>query len=45
MNVVFWLLVVVTLVLLWFSLSPWFDRIGAFFINLLNDVKDGIRKK
>lgn len=40
-NIVFWILVIATLVLAWLSMSPFFERIGQFFMELFNDAKDG----
>lgn len=45
MNIVFWLLVVVGLVLFWFCLSFAFGGIGAFGLKLFNDAKDEITGK
>lgn len=44
MNVVFWLLVVVALVLLWFILAFTFKPIGGFFIRLWNDAVDAMEE-
>lgn len=42
MNIVFWLLVVVVLVLVWFCLSFAFKGIGGIGMKLFNDAKDEI---
>ena len=42
MNVVFWLLVVIALVLLWFVLAFTFKPIGSFFTRLWNDALDAM---
>lgn len=42
MNVVFWLVVVVVLVLAWFCLSFAFKGIGSVFLHLYNDAKKEI---
>lgn len=42
MNIVFWLLVVVTLVICWFLLSFTFKGIGSWVLTLFNDAKRGI---
>ena len=39
MNIVFWLIVIVALVLLWFCLSFAFKGIGAFSLRIYNDAK------
>lgn len=39
MNIVFWLIVIVALVLLWFCLSFAFKGIGAFGLRIYNDAK------
>lgn len=43
MNIVFWLLVVITLVLVWFLMSFAFKGIGGFFLTLFNDAKKEIQ--
>ena len=45
MNIVFWLLIIIGLVLLWFCLSFAFNGIGAIFLKLFNDAKDEITGK
>lgn len=42
MNIVFWLIVIVALVLLWFCLSFAFKGIGAFSLRIYNDAKKEI---
>lgn len=42
MNIVFWLIVIVALVLLWFCLSFAFKGIGAFGLRIYNDAKKEI---
>lgn len=42
MNVVFWLLVILALVLLWFCMSFAFRGIGRFALRLFNDAKNEI---
>lgn len=42
MNIVFWLLVVIVLVLVWFCLSFAFKGIGGIGMKLFNDAKDEI---
>lgn len=42
MNIVFWLLVIVGLVLLWFCLSFAFKGIGGIALKLFNDAKEEI---
>lgn len=42
MNIVFWLIVVVTLVLLWFCLSFAFKGIGEFGWKIFHDAKKEI---
>lgn len=39
MNVVFWFLVIVALVLIWFCLSFAFKGIGSIGLRLFNDAK------
>ena len=39
MNIVFWLLVIIVLVLVWFCLSFAFKDIGGWFLDLFNDAK------
>lgn len=39
MNVVFWFLVIVALVLIWFCLSFAFKGIGSISLRLFNDAK------
>ena len=43
MNIVFWLIVIVALVLLWFCLSFAFKGIGAFGLRIYNDAKGNLR--
>lgn len=42
MNIVFWLLVVIVLVLVWFCLSFAFKGIGGIGLRLFNDAKKEI---
>ena len=42
MNIVFWLLVVLALVLVWFCLSFAFQGIGSIGLRLFNDAKKEI---
>lgn len=42
MNIVFWLLVVVALVLVWFCLSFAFKGLGGIGMKLFNGAKDEI---
>ena len=42
MNIVFWLLVIVGLILLWFCLSFAFKGIGGIALKLFNDAKEEI---
>ena len=42
MNIVFWLLVVLALVLVWFCLSFSFQGIGSIGLRLFNDAKKEI---
>lgn len=42
MNIVFWLIVVVSLVLLWFCLSFAFKSIGEFGWKIFNDARKEI---
>jgi hypothetical protein len=44
-NIVFWLIVIVALVLLWFCLSFAFKGIGAFSLRIYNDAKKEISEK
>ena len=39
MNIVFWLLVIIVLVLVWFCLSFAFKDIGGWVLDLFNDAK------
>lgn len=43
MNIVFWLLIVLALALLWFSLSFAFKGFGEFWLGLFNDAKEAIK--
>lgn len=45
MNIVFWLIVIVALVLLWFCLSFAFKGIGAFGLRIYNDAKKEAMKE
>lgn len=45
MNIVFWLIIIIVLVLLWFCLSFAFKWIGAFVLKLYNDAKNEIIEK
>lgn len=42
MNVVFWLLVIIVMVLVWFCLSFAFKSIGSIGLHLYNDAKKEI---
>ena len=42
MNIVFWLLIVIGLVLLWFCLSFAFRGVGSIGLKLFTDAKDEI---
>lgn len=42
MNIVFWLLIIIALVLVWFCLSFAFKGIGGIGLKLYNDAKDEI---
>jgi len=42
MNIVFWLIVIVVLVLIWFCLSFAFKGIGGLALRLFNDAKNEI---
>lgn len=42
MNVVFWFLVLLALILVWFLLSGAFKPLGEFVLNLFNGAKKGI---
>lgn len=42
MNIVFWLLIIIGLILLWFCLNFAFKGIGAIGLKLFNDAKDEI---
>ena len=42
MNIVFWLIIIIVLVLLWFCLSFVFKGLGAFVLKLYNDAKNEI---
>lgn len=44
MNIVFWLIVIVALVLIWFCLSFAFKGIGGLALKLFNDAKDEINE-
>lgn len=45
MNIVFWLLIIIALVLVWFCLSFAFKDIGGIGLKLYNDAKDEITGK
>lgn len=45
MNIVFWLLVIIALILLWFCLSFAFKGVGGIGLKLYNDAKDEITGK
>lgn len=45
MNIVFWLLVIIALVLLWFLLAFSYRGIGKFFRKLFDDAAGEINKK
>ena len=45
MNIAFWLLVIIALILLWFCLSFAFSGIGGIGLKLYNDAKDEITGK
>ena len=40
MNIVFWILVLLCIILLWFCLSGLFNTIGYIVFNIAKDVKD-----
>lgn len=42
MNIVFWALVILALVLIWFCLSFAFKKIGGIGLKLFNDARDEI---
>ena len=42
MNIVFWLLIILALVLLWFSLAPRFKMVGSEFVDMVEDVKKAV---
>lgn len=44
-NIVFWFLVVILLVAAWFLLSFCFKGFGQLFVDLWNDVKDGMEEE
>lgn len=43
MNIVFWILVIITVVLLWFSLAPVFRKIGGIATDIVADAKNEIK--
>lgn len=43
MNIFFWILVVLVLVLLWFCLSSTFDEVGSIAMRLYRDAADEIK--
>lgn len=45
MNIVFWLIVVIVLVLIWFCLSFAFKGVGGFGMRLYNDAKKEISEE
>ncbi len=45
MNIVFWLIIIIVLVLVWFCMSPAFKSIGGIGSKLYNDAKDEITGK
>ena len=45
MNIAFWLLIIVALVLVWFCLSFAFKGVGGIGLRLFNDAKDEITGK
>lgn len=45
MNIVFWFLVVTTLIFLWFLLAFLFRPIGRFFFRLWKDAVDEMNKE
>ena len=45
MNIIFWLLVIVALVLVWFCLSFAFKGIGGFALKLYNDAKETMNEE
>jgi hypothetical protein len=42
MNIAFWILIIIVLVLLWFCCSFAFKGLGAFVLKLYNDAKNEI---
>ena len=44
-NVVFWLLVIIALVLIWFLMAFSYRGIGKFFRKIFNDAEEEINKK
>lgn len=45
MNIVFWLIVIVVLILVWFCLSFAYKGVGEIGLKLFNDVKNEINEK
>lgn len=44
MNIVFWLLVVIALVLIWFGCASIFGVIGRSFKNMIDNAKENIEE-
>lgn len=42
MNIAFWFLIILALILLWFSLASKFNRIGSEFVDMVEDVKKAV---
>ena len=42
MNIAFWFLIILALILLWFSLAPRFKSIGSDFVDMVEDVKKAV---
>ena len=45
MNPIFWILVIISLILLWFLLAFLFKPIGTFFYRIWKDAIDEIENK
>lgn len=45
MNIVFWLIVIVALILVWFCLSFAYKAVGGIGLKLFNDAKNEINEK
>ena len=42
MNIVFWLLIIVILVLTWFAMSSYFGKIGSIVLELFNGAREAM---